>query len=328
MKNEGEKKDGQQQKKRLMELRIVIIILIVIVIILLLLRACVSVEVSQILGGGDIPLTDWLFPDESESQESSLNESSEDGGDQTEGIGSESGGGQSYGNEDGVKQLETSPALDSAQPGASEPDSDGTERPGDRVRSSEMDSGGGDSGGSSNSSGPGQGSSDSSSGSDESSFESSNGSSSSQETHYELVEEDIRDVSPAIGTELSVPVSVTALPPDNMKCRAIEIVIPLPDGIGVENVAASPHISDADMGWYVSDGVLRIAYVAHNTSAMRFVRQNVNTPLVILELRFEKSFLAESSVSISSTRLLARNGGGGSLAYKIDENVAEVLFGG
>lgn len=298
---------------------ILIALIMVVLTILFLLRSCSPGILSEILDDGGTPLMDWLFPDEDEetptpwvdveSQDEEISGAVVD-----EHNGPESG--PVYGNEDGVTQLETVPP-DSPSPWT-EPDiSDSIRNDGD-----------------SSTGRPGNGGNDGSSGSDDGTSSSSSssapdGSSSNsnpEETGYALVPGTITEVSPQAGTEISIPIVITAFPSVSMRCRAIEIVIPLDESFEVLGVTSSTDISGADMGWHLSDNVLRIAYISSTTSSMQYAMKNTNVTLAILHLRIRNSLAHGDRVSILCNRLLGRNSDGACLEYKIDKPVAEIFF--
>lgn len=146
---------------------------------------------------------------------------------------------------------------------------------------------------------------------------------------YRSITEEIQTADSVRGTELEFPLKVTAFPPDDLKCRAIEIVIMVPEGIKVVDVAGSRQISGAQMDWHVSERerVLRIAYLnPHTTMPMTYIRKEAPAVMASIRIMLDRDFEIEEIPVFAYERLLARNSEGNQLIYDIESSALVVYF--
>lgn len=128
------------------------------------------------------------------------------------------------------------------------------------------------------------------------------------------------------GAELSLPVLVTAFPPEGLNCRAIEVVVPIPKNWGVQAVEASQSITGADISWHFKNGVLRFAYVCYNELPLRFARTTGNETLAIIRLQRLAPATESAAQTVECERLLARGGEGTTIFYETGRPLGEIYF--
>lgn len=146
---------------------------------------------------------------------------------------------------------------------------------------------------------------------------------------YQSVTSAIRIPAATEGASTQFLLLVTNLPPDSLKCRAIEIVISLPEGISVTEVQESRQIMGTQMDWNVSEreNMLRIAYLNPNASfAMDYERGSGNGILAEVEIRFERTFEAGEEIVLEYERILARGGDAETLSYELEASAAVITF--